>query len=70
MEARILAVADALKGYTSHRSYRSAFPLIEALGEVSSHSGTNYDPNVVAACPRLFNEKGYKGDVCRFVRRL
>jgi putative two-component system response regulator len=61
IEARILAVAVAMEDLTSHRSYRAAFPLNKALEEVSSHSGSNkYDPDVAAACLRLFNQKGYK----------
>ncbi len=60
IEARILAVAHALEELTTHRSYRSAFPLNEALEEVSSHSGSRYDPVVVDACLKLFREKGYK----------
>jgi len=60
IEARILAVADALENLTSHRTYRLAFTLSEALEEISSHSGSKYDPEVVAACLRLFTEKGYK----------
>ena len=60
LEARILAVADAIEDLTCQRTFRNAFPLSEALEEVSSHSGSEYDPNVVAACLRLFNEKGYK----------
>ena len=60
LEARILAVADAIEDLTCQRTFRNAFPLSEALEEVSSHSGSRYDPNVVTACLRLFNEKGYK----------
>ena len=60
IEARILAVAHALEDLTTNRSYRDAFPLSEALEEVSSHSGSLYDPGVVAACLRLFREKGFK----------
>jgi putative two-component system response regulator len=59
IEARILAVAVALEDLTSHRSYRNAFPLSEALEKLSAHSGAKYDPGVVAACLRLFKEKGY-----------
>ena len=59
IEARILAVAHALEDLTTHRSYRNAVPLNEALEEISANSGSQYDPNVVAACLRLFNEKGY-----------
>lgn len=59
LEARILAVAHAMEDLTTHRSFRNAFPLNEALEEISSHSGSKYDPKVVAACLRLFREKGY-----------
>jgi putative two-component system response regulator len=54
IEARILSVAVALEDLTSHRSYRSAFPLDQALETISSQSGSQYDPKVVAACLRLF----------------
>jgi putative two-component system response regulator len=60
IEARILAVAHALEDLTTHRSYRNAFPLNEALEEISSHIGSRYDPGVVAACLRLFREKAYQ----------
>jgi putative two-component system response regulator len=60
IEARILAVAHALEELTTHRSYRSAFPLREALEDISTNSGKKYDPKVVAACVKLFKEKGYK----------
>jgi len=60
IEARILAVADAIEDLTSHRAFRNAFPLSEALEIISSHSGSKYDPEVVAACLRLFNKKGYR----------
>ena len=60
IEARILAVAHALQDLTTHKSFRNAFPLSEVLEEISSHSGSKYDPEVVAACLRLFKEKGYK----------
>jgi HD-GYP domain-containing protein (c-di-GMP phosphodiesterase class II) len=45
---------------TTHKNYRSAFPLGEALEDISTNSGMKYDPEVVAACLRLFREKGYK----------
>lgn len=60
IEARVLAVADAIEDLTCHRAFRNAFPLSDALVEVSSHSGSRYDPDVVAACMRLFKEKSYK----------
>ena len=60
IEARILAVAVAIEDLTSRRAYRDAFPLKQALDEISAHRGSQYDPDVVDACLRLFNEKGYK----------
>jgi len=60
IEARILAVAHALEELTSRRAYRDAFPLKQALDEISAHRGSQYDPDVVDACLRLFNDKGYK----------
>ncbi len=60
IEARILAVANALEDLTTHKSFRNAFPLNEALEEISAHSGSKYDQEVVAVCLRLFKEKGYK----------
>jgi putative two-component system response regulator len=60
IEARILAVAVAIEDLTSHRAFRNAFPLQQALDEVSAHRGSQYDPDVVDACLRLFYEKGYK----------
>jgi HD-GYP domain-containing protein (c-di-GMP phosphodiesterase class II) len=60
IEARILAVAHALEDLTANRSYRNAFPLNEALEEIATHSGSKYDPEVVATCLRLFREKGYR----------
>jgi HD-GYP domain-containing protein (c-di-GMP phosphodiesterase class II) len=60
IEARILAVAHALEDLTTNRSYQNAFPLKQALDEIKTHRGSQYDPDVVDACLRLFNEKGYK----------
>ncbi len=60
IEARILAVAVAIEDLTSRRAYRDAIPLKQALDEISAHRGSQYDPDVVDACLRLFNEKGYK----------
>ena len=60
IEARILAVADAFEGLTSNRASRKALSSSEALEEVSFHSGSRYDPKVVAACLRLFREKKYR----------
>ncbi len=60
IEARILAVATALKDWMTHTSFRNAFPLDKTLDNLLSHSGSKYDPEVATACLRLFNEKGYE----------
>ncbi|MBM4443747.1 MAG: PAS domain S-box protein [Chloroflexi bacterium] len=59
MEARILAVADVVEAMTAHRPYRKAPGLDKALEEISRNSGRLYDAEVVYACLRLFNEKGF-----------
>jgi putative two-component system response regulator len=60
IEARIIAVAVAIEDLTSHRAFRNPSPLKQALDEISAHRVSQFDPDVVDACLRLFNEKGYK----------
>jgi HD-GYP domain-containing protein (c-di-GMP phosphodiesterase class II) len=60
LEARILAVADVVEAMASHRPYRPARGMDQALEEISQNRGILYDPEVVAACLRLFTEKGFK----------
>jgi len=59
LEAKIIAVADAIEAIASHRPYRPALGLERALEEVSEKKGILYDPEAVDVCLRLFNEKGY-----------
>jgi putative two-component system response regulator len=60
IEARILAVADAMEHMTTNKSYRDALTIEQALKEISEESGARFDPGVLDACLRLFKEKGYK----------
>jgi PAS domain S-box-containing protein/putative nucleotidyltransferase with HDIG domain len=60
LEARILAVADVVEAMASHRPYRAALGINLALNEILKNRGSFYDPKVVDACLRLFNEKGYR----------
>ena len=60
LEARILAVADVFEAIASHRPYRPALGIDKALEEISQNRGSHYDPAIVDACLRLFNEKGFK----------
>ncbi|ADH87028.1 HD domain-containing phosphohydrolase [Desulfurivibrio alkaliphilus] len=60
LEARIIAVADVVEAITNHRPYRPALQLEKAIQEIREHEGRRYDPAVVAACVRLFQEKGFQ----------
>ena len=54
--ARILAVADVVEAMVTHRPYRPALPLEEALAEIEGGAGSRYDAAAceaaVAALPR------------------
>jgi len=47
MGARILAAVDCLDALASHRQYRPALPLAEAMAKVKEKAGTWFDPHVV-----------------------
>ncbi len=54
LEARIVAVADAFDAMTSERPYRSPRPPADALGELHQVSGSQLDPDAVAAFTAAF----------------
>ena len=60
LEARILAVADAIEAMSSHRPYRASRGIDAALDDVLSNRGTLYDPEAVEACVNLFRHEGYQ----------
>jgi putative nucleotidyltransferase with HDIG domain len=57
IEARILGVADVVEAISSHRPYRPALGLEYAMREIIKQRGILYDPRVVDACLKLFEEK-------------
>jgi PAS domain S-box-containing protein/putative nucleotidyltransferase with HDIG domain len=59
IQAKTLAVADVVEAMLSHRPYRPARSLDQALEEISKNTGVLYDPKVVEACLSLFREKGF-----------
>jgi len=62
LEARILAVADVIEAMASHRPYRPALGLDEAMAEITSKRGTRYDAEAVDASVELFSRKGFHFD--------
>jgi HD-GYP domain-containing protein (c-di-GMP phosphodiesterase class II) len=60
VEAKIIAVADAMEAMLSDRPYRPSLGVEVALSELIQYRGTAYDPAVVDACARLFTERGFE----------
>ncbi|MGA2531693.1 MAG: PAS domain S-box protein [Candidatus Aminicenantales bacterium] len=54
VEARVLSVAEAVEAMTSHRPYRPALGIEEALREITRAKGILFDPEVVEACLKVF----------------
>ncbi|HTV95103.1 MAG TPA: PAS domain S-box protein [Steroidobacteraceae bacterium] len=65
LEAKIVAVADAVEAMASHRPYRPGRGLEVALAEIEATKGTLYDAVVVDACVRLFRVKGMQLSMAR-----
>ena len=55
LPARIFAVVDAFDAMTNDRPYRKALAVEEALREIRSGAGTQFDPDVVRAFAALVN---------------
>ncbi len=58
LEARIIAVSDIVDAMTSHRPYRPACSLSDALKEIMMLRGTSLDTDVVDACIGAYKDKG------------
>jgi diguanylate cyclase (GGDEF)-like protein/putative nucleotidyltransferase with HDIG domain len=54
--ARILAAVDCLDALASHRQYRAAVPLADAMTQVKQRAGTWFDPGVVEILERRYVE--------------
>ncbi|MEI6315986.1 MAG: HD domain-containing phosphohydrolase, partial [Syntrophus sp. (in: bacteria)] len=57
LEAKIIAVADVIDSMSSHRPYRAALGIDQALEELRHNRGILYDPEVVDACLRLYGKE-------------
>lgn len=49
LPARIFSVVDSFDAMTNDRPYRRALPIDEALAEIRSGAGTQFDPEIVRA---------------------
>lgn len=57
MGARILAVVSAFESMITEKAYRATKTIDQAVAEVSSNSGTQFDPKVVDAFLRVIRKK-------------
>jgi putative nucleotidyltransferase with HDIG domain len=64
VESRIIAVADAFDALTSDRPYRKGIPFDIAGGEIQTHSGDHFCPEVVKAFIAGFQ------DICSSIPRI
>jgi len=60
LESRILAIADAFDAMTSNRPYRNAMQVSDAVRELYSNAGTQFDPELV----RIFAKELAKTGIC------
>ncbi len=60
LESKILCVADVVETMETHRPYRPSLGREAALEEISNNRGVLYDPEVVDACIRLFQEPNFQ----------
>jgi PAS domain S-box-containing protein len=56
LEARIVAVADAVEAMLAQRPHRPALTLAACIDELQSQGGRRYDARVVKACVKLLRE--------------
>jgi putative nucleotidyltransferase with HDIG domain/PAS domain S-box-containing protein len=55
-EAKILSVADVVEAMSSHRPYRPAFEVAQALREIDQHKGDLFDSLIVETCIKIIHE--------------
>ncbi len=56
LEGRLVAVADVFDALTHERPYKKAWPVAEAVAEIESQSGQQFDPRVVEIFRTLSHE--------------
>jgi HD-GYP domain-containing protein (c-di-GMP phosphodiesterase class II) len=58
LEARILAVCDAVEAMASDRPYSRAMSLDEIIAELRRYAGTQFDPTIVEKFVRVTERRG------------
>jgi HD-GYP domain-containing protein (c-di-GMP phosphodiesterase class II) len=56
IEGRVVAVADAFDAMTSNRPYRKGLDPAYAVGEIEKMAGTQFDPVIVAALRKSYDD--------------
>lgn len=59
IESKVIAVADVIEAMATDRPYRASLGIAAALEDIQQGKGTLYDPEVVDACLKIFEEKGF-----------
>jgi HD-GYP domain-containing protein (c-di-GMP phosphodiesterase class II) len=60
LETKIVSVADVVEAMMSHRPYRPAHSLGDALKEIKRNKDILFDRTVVNACIKVFKNKNFK----------
>jgi HD-GYP domain-containing protein (c-di-GMP phosphodiesterase class II) len=69
LESRILAVADAFDAMTSERPYRDVLNMRDALEELYSNAGSQFDPRVVEAFLMVLDDISRETEVVTFSQK-
>jgi HD-GYP domain-containing protein (c-di-GMP phosphodiesterase class II) len=69
LESRILAVADAFDAMTSERPYRNVLNMRDALEELYSNAGSQFDPRVVEAFLMVLDDITRETEVVTFSQK-
>jgi putative two-component system response regulator len=65
LASRIVAVADVFDALTHQRPYKDPWPIDEALREIESQSGLQFDPKVVAALRHIVESEDGEDEAVR-----
>ncbi|GAM07947.1 cyclic di-GMP phosphodiesterase response regulator RpfG [Geobacter sp. OR-1] len=69
LESRILAVADAFDAMTSERPYRDVLNMRDALEELYSNAGSQFDPRVVEGFLTVLDDITRETEVVTFANK-